>query len=307
MEKSLTSPIRLKPTLKPVIWGGKKITDFKGLLPETHPIGESWEVSVQPGMVSQITGGEYDGIALDNLISNHHDDIFGKHSSMVSFPLLIKIIDARENLSVQVHPDDSLARELHGCNGKTEMWHVIETEPGAKIYAGLRHPITIEEYDSRVKDDTIMEVVKAYDSAPGDTFYLPAGTIHAIGAGNLIAEIQQTSDITYRVFDYGRGRELHTAQARRAIAMDTVEPCKVGMPVSSPYFHVNKIDVNGEKVIERKADSFVVLMCVKGEAVVNYTVSETTIKRGETILLPHSILKKELKATGQGEIIVIEP
>ena len=222
----LDRPIHFAPYLKSVIWGGERIAPYKGILTDQSSIGESWELSAVPGHVSVVDRGPFAGKSLTDLIAGYKEDLVGREIYRrfgTAFPLLIKFIDARADLSVQVHPDDELAARRHHCPGKTEMWHVIETAPDAKIYVGLKDRLTPDDYERRVADNTIMDVIDAYASRPGDTFFLPAGRIHAIGAGNLLAEIQETSDITYRIYDYdrrdkdGKPRELHTAEARDAI------------------------------------------------------------------------------------------
>lgn len=203
----LKEPLHFSPYLKSVIWGGEAIAPFKGIVTDQKSIGESWEISAVPGKVSVVDRGTFKGKSFTELIEEFGPALVGGkvyETYGKNFPLLIKIIDAKDNLSVQVHPDDELAEKRHHCPGKTEMWHIIDTAPGAKIYVGLKQSITPDEYEHRVADNTIMDVIDSYDSAPGDTFFLPAGRIHAIGAGNLLAEIQETSDITYRIYDYDR-------------------------------------------------------------------------------------------------------
>ena len=194
-----TQVLHFAPYLKSVIWGGERIAPFKGIATDQTCIGESWEISAVPGHVSVVDRGPLKGKKLTELINEYDAELVGEaiyRQFGVNFPLLIKLIDACDDLSVQVHPDDALAQKRHHCPGKTEMWHVIDTAPGAKIYVGLKEKTTPEDYERRVADNSIMDVIAAYDSAPGDTFFLPAGRIHAIGAGKLLAELQETSDIT---------------------------------------------------------------------------------------------------------------
>ncbi len=207
------------PYLKQVIWGGEKIAARKGISDAPPCIGESWEISGVEGHESVVANGEEKGMSLSDIVAKHKDNLVGKRvyeSFGEKFPLLVKIIDASHNLSVQVHPGDELAAERHGCFGKTEMWYILETEPGAKVFAGLTKKIFPDDYMRMVGDHTIMDAIGVNDTRPGDLFFLPAGCIHSIGAGNLLAEIQQTSDITYRVYDFDRRdaqgnlRELHT-------------------------------------------------------------------------------------------------
>ena len=337
----LNQPFHFTPFLKSVIWGGERIAPFKGITTDQTQIGESWELSAVPGHVSVVDRGPYRGLTLTDLIEKFGPELMGEENYRCyapSFPLLIKIIDARADLSVQVHPDDTLAQKRHNCPGKTEMWHLIDTDPGAKIYAGLKKQLTPEEYEARVADNTIMDAIADYDSAPGDTFFLPAGRIHAIGAGNLLAEIQQTSDITYRIYDYdrrdkdGNPRELHTAQAKDAIDY-TVYPDYRSHPEGSllaecQYFDVRRLQLTGdEKPIEHPRDSFTIIMCLDGSAEIINTTPATTgdtssngqpsaktnapsngetfhITRGETLLFPATMTS--LTARGTATLLTVQ-
>lgn len=314
-----TTPLHFAPYLKTVIWGGERIAPFKSITTDQSQIGESWELSAVPGHVSVVDRGPCEGQSLTELLDLYGDDIMGAalHGRYGSaFPLLIKFIDAKQDLSVQVHPDDALAAKRHGCPGKTEMWHIIDTAPGAKIYVGLKEKITPGDYERRVADNTIMEVIDSYASAPGDTFYLPAGRIHAIGAGNLLAEIQQTSDITYRIYDFdrrdkdGNPRELHTALAKDAIDY-TVYPTYKSEPegsllAESQYFDVRRLDLDGEtKGIEHPRESFTIIICLSGEADITAADgTEAHIARGETVLFPATL--KGLKASGTATLLTVQ-
>ena len=220
------NPIKFTPILKSVIWGGEKIAALKHIETSRTDIGESWEISGVPGHETEVAEGQDKGLTLSQLIDKYRERLVGADVWQrfgTSFPLLVKIIDARSDLSVQVHPDDALAKERHNCAGKTEMWYILDTEPGAQIYAGICRELNPEKYAEAVASNTIMDYIQAHDSHSGDVFFLPAGRVHAIGAGNLLLEIQQTSDITYRIYDYdrrdaqGNPRELHTRLAADAI------------------------------------------------------------------------------------------
>ena len=212
--------------LKKVLWGGDKIAAFKGVTLEEHNVGESWEISGLKGHESIVSQGSDKGLSLRELITKYRGQLVGhrvyrKHGN--EFPLLIKFIDARQNLSVQVHPDDDLARRRHGCSGKTEMWYIIDAQPGATLLAGMSHTITPQQYLEHMSSGTLLDVLARHTTHPGDIFFLPSGRIHSIGAGNLLLEVQQASDITYRVYDFdrldsnGKPRELHTELAKEAI------------------------------------------------------------------------------------------
>src|SRR5690554_6659874 len=200
-------PLKFRPILKPVIWGGSDICRFKNIQPERDGIGESWEISGVKGNVSVVSNGDLSGTSLDEMIQTYKGALVGNkiyEKFGNTFPLLIKFIDARDDLSIQVHPDDKLAKERHNSFGKTEMWYVIKATTGAFLYSGFEKQITPEEYVETVHNNTFTDTLKRFEVQEGDVFFLPAGRVHAIGAGCFIAEIQQTSDITYRIYDYNR-------------------------------------------------------------------------------------------------------
>ncbi len=239
------------------------------------------------------------------------------------FPLLIKLIDAREDLSVQVHPDDALAAARHNSPGKTEMWYIIDCVDGAKIYSGLREPLSPETYEKHIADNTIMDAVGVHKSAPGQFYYVPAGTLHAIGAGNLLAEVQQTSDITYRVYDYdrrdaeGNPRELHTALAKEAIdysageATPTAETFEVTTEgaVTSPYFKTDFLNLKeGESfTVDTRRRSFAIVMVTEGTVTIRRTPDGKTFTypRGTTVLLPASMPVSALIGPAKALLITV--
>lgn len=303
-------PYKFVPYLKSVIWGGEKIAVLKGIVTNKTDIGESWEISGVPGHESVcgergLASDPDLGLTLVELIDRYRAQLVGYQAYERfgnQFPLLVKIIDSRQNLSIQVHPNDELARRRHNCAGKTEMWYVMQTEPEARIYAGLQREITPADYERLARtpvqpgDNPFKGVIAEYESHPGDCFFLPAGRVHAIGAGNLLAEIQQTSDITYRVCDYGRldadghPRELHVEQAREAIDYtvykDYRTPYDHSLPsvelVSCPYFTVRREVVRHEARIDYRRDSFVIVMCLDGAI----TLNGIQARRGDTLLVP---------------------
>lgn len=297
-------PYKFRPVLKTVIWGGERIVEYKGLDTDLHGVGESWELSAIAGMETVVDGGEDDGLTLTQLIDRHGAALLGEHVCRLCgnrFPLLVKLIDAHHDLSVQVHPDDEMARRLHGCSGKSEMWYVIEHEPGAHIQAGFKQAITPEDYDRHLANGTIMDVVESHEAHCGQAFYLPAGCIHSIGAGNMVVEVQQASDVTYRVFDYNRldkdglPRQLHTRQAREALNYSSYDDCigqsgaminKGDVLVACDHFVVERHNVAGTARLDLP-EAFLVMICVNGELeVVDENGSVTTMRRGETILVP---------------------
>ena len=229
-------PLKFSPILKSIIWGGSDICKFKGITPQQDGIGESWEISGVENNVSVVDNGDLRGLNLQNLIAQYKESLVGKHvfeKFGATFPLLIKFIDARDNLSIQVHPDDELGMKRHNSFGKTEMWYVINATPGAFLYSGFAKSLSPDEYVKSIEDNTFVDYLAKHDVKKGDSFFLPAGRVHAIGAGTFIAEIQQTSNITYRIYDYnrkdanGNGRELHTELAKDAIDFKLYDNYKI--------------------------------------------------------------------------------
>lgn len=317
-------PLKFKPIYKERIWGGRKIeTAFGKKLPAGEKIGESWELSGVDGDISVVSNGQLKGNNLQELTEIYMGDLVGdkvfeKYGE--EFPLLIKLIDAADNLSIQVHPDDKLAAERHNSFGKTEMWYVVGHEPGAELYLGFNQPVTREKYLEYLNAGKLAELLTAYKVQDGDSFFIPAGTIHAIGKGLLIAEIQQTSDITYRVFDWnrvdpktGKGRELHTELALDAIEYKsrsdykTVAAPKANVPVTlekCPYFQTNSLIVDGEAVRDYAAlDSFVIYICLDGSLELAYDGGVETVKKGETVLVPAEL--NEITLRGKGKVLEV--
>jgi len=295
------------PILKEVLWGGAAICPFKNLPSDPRKIGESWEVSDVENRSSIVADGPEEGVGLGDLVRRHGADLVGR-SVMERFgkrfPLLIKFIDARDDLSVQVHPGDELALQRHGSFGKTEMWYVVQAAPGAALYSGFSRPIDADEFRRRVEERTIMEVLKRYEVRPGDVFFLPPGRVHAIGAGCFVAEIQQTSGVTYRIYDYARRdangcpRELHVAQALDAIDYTylpdhrthyTPRPDSAVELAHCPYFTTHLLDLTTQPMTRdfARLDSFVIYLCMAGGVSLRDDVGNVrTIRRGQTILLP---------------------
>ena len=300
-------PYKFKPFLKETIWGGDQLAAFKGVETAMTQIGESWELSGVKGHESVVVPNGVDeddvGLTLPALIEKYGSALVGEAVYArfgVEFPLLVKFIDAKQDLSVQVHPDDALAARRHGCRGKTEMWYILKTAPGAKIYAGLRKTLTPEDYarlvTSEAQPNPIQDALATYESHPGDLYFLPAGRLHAIGAGNLLAEIQETSDITYRVYDFGRRdangntRELHTDLAKDAIDYTVLPDYRASYDatkaeadlVRCEHFTVKRLAVDGETSLPSPGDTFVIVVCLDGAA----TVNGVAVRRGETLLVP---------------------
>ena len=299
-------PFIFKPVLKHYIWGGNDIRPFKRLPQHEEIVAESWELSHVKGNYSVVANGHLEGKTIDELINQFGAKLCGKkvmHRFGATFPLLIKFLDARQDLSIQVHPGDEMAWERHRTFGKTEMWYIVKAAPGAALYSGFSQQIDAEEYVRRVGDNSITEVLKRYEVKEGDVFFLPAGRVHAVCAGCFIAEIQQTSDITYRIYDYnrtdatGKSRELHTEIAKEAIDYTVYPdyrtnyipvPNQVVPLVQCSYFTTNLLDLDLPQ--ERNysgLDSFVIYVCIDGKAILRDNHSnELTICRGQTVLFP---------------------
>jgi len=299
-------PLRFKPIYQYRLWGGNKLKEILGKNDAPDMTGESWEISGIPDNTSVVKEGFLEGNDLQELIEVYMGDLVGdsvyeRHGT--DFPLLFKLIDAHDVLSVQVHPDDKLAAERHQAFGKTEMWHVIQSDPGSVIYSGFNRATNRDEFMQHVAEKRIAELLNAEPANPGDTFFIPAGRVHATGAGILFAEIQQTSDLTYRIFDWnrleknGRPRTLHTDLAVDAIDFNHYSNYRTPSNpvlnrstelVKCPYFTTNMIWMN--RPVERDymdIDSFVVYMCLEGSFLLNYGGEiPLLLKKGKTVLLP---------------------
>lgn len=305
-EGEMIYPFKFEPILKSVIWGGSDICRFKKIEPLQDGIGESWEISGVKENVSVISNGILAGTSLDELLSRRKEKLVGKKNYKRfgnTFPLLIKFIDARDDLSIQVHPDDRLAKARHNSFGKTEMWYVVNAAPGAYLYSGFEKSISPDEYIETVNNNTFTDTLKKEEVKTGDVFFLPAGRVHAIGAGCFIAEIQQTSDITYRIYDYnrkdaaGNSRELHTELAKDAIDFKVYDSYKteykknINQPVklaSCPYFttHLLELDIPMRRNYAT-LDSFVIYICMAGHCTISDDKGNSEfIRQGESLLIP---------------------
>ena len=300
------TPLKFEPILKTIVWGGEKIAPYKGIETEQKHIGESWELSGVAGNQSVVADGPLKGKTIAQLVKEYKADLVGKHvyeNTGDEFPLLIKFIDALTDLSIQVHPNDELAAMRHnGSKGKTEMWYVVDAEPGAHLLAGLTEKITPEQYAAKVADGTITDVLARHEVHPGDVFFLPAGRIHAICGGCFIAEIQQTSNITYRIYDYGRlgldgkPREVHTELAKDAIDYTVYPSYRTDYTpakdeevevVSCQYFTTSIYDLTLPYAKDLSGiDSFMVVMCLTGSGTIEVDGQEVPVHQGETVLIP---------------------
>lgn len=302
-------PIKFKPILKERIWGGNKLKTVLFKKGTCTNCGESWEISAVQDDISIVENGFLKGNNLQDLIEIYMGDLVGDKvydTFGIEFPLLIKFIDTMDDLSIQVHPNDQLARERHNSYGKTEMWYIMEAETDASLVSGFNKDISRDEYLVHLNNSTLYDILNKEHVRKGDTFFIPAGRVHAIGPGLLLAEIQQTSDVTYRIYDWdrvdskGAKRELHTELALDAIDYTFTPHSKTNYKdrlnehvtlVDCPYFTTRKITFN--KNLERDyidLDSFVIYICCKGEFELRYNESESLmLYYGETVLLPACI------------------
>ena len=299
-------PIKFQPLLKQTLWGGDKIVTFKHLDSQLENVGESWEISGVKDNETIVKEGPLKGKSLNEVVAEQKDRLVGKENYQRfgdEFPLLIKFIDARQDLSIQVHPNDEIAHKQGKPRGKTEMWYLMESEPGAKLYSGLKKQITPDQYKEMVDNDTICDALAQYEVKEGDCFFLPAGRIHAIGSGCFLAEIQQTSDVTYRIYDYkrkdknGNYRELHTKLAAESINYQVENDYRThyvgrlnkGVSlVQCPYFCTAVYDLNEPMTLDySELDSFVILIGLKGEGrITDNEGNEVSIMAGDTLLIP---------------------
>ena len=287
-------PLKFEPVLKQTLWGGNKIIPFKHLNENLPSVGESWEVSAVEGSESVVANGADKGLTLPEMVRKYRGELVGESNYARfgnQFPLLVKFIDARQKLSIQVHPGDELAKKRHNSMGKNEMWYVVSADEGATLISGFSKQITPKEYKERVHNGTFDEVLQTCAIRPGDVFYVPAGRVHGIGAGAFVVEVQQSSDD-------GKLRELHIAQAMDAINFSDVEddfrtayeavsnePVEI---LSTPYFSVSLYDMTEDITCDySELDSFVIFVCIEGECrMVDDTQNSITLRAGETVLLP---------------------
>lgn len=296
---------KFEPLLKQTLWGGDKIIPFKHLNTIMEQVGESWEISGVKDNETIVANGPEKGKPLNQLVREQKDKLVGEENYKRfgdEFPLLIKFIAARQDLSIQVHPTDEVAHRQGKSRGKTEMWYALESDAGSLLYNGLKQQITPEQYKTMVEDGTITDALARYEVHEGDVFFIPAGRIHAIGAGCFVAEIQQTSDVTYRIYDYkrkdknGNYRELHTQLASESIDY-TVQPNyrteyeprkNEGVQViTCPYFTTAVYDLTEPMTLDySELDSFVILIAVKGEGRLICNGEEMSFQMGDTVLFP---------------------
>lgn len=316
-------PLQFQPIFKYRIWGGNKLKSLLNKKYNDESIGESWEISDVSGDETAVINGDFEGQTLKELINKFKEDFVGQsvyNAFGNEFPLLIKFIDAKTPLSIQVHPSNEIAKERHNSFGKNEMWYVMQADKDAELIVGFDEEINEEQYKTHLENNTILNVMHHEKVNKGDTFYIPTGRVHAIGAGVLLAEIQQTSDITYRIYDYdrvdaktGKKRELHNDLAIDVIDYKVHDAYKSKYDlktnqsntlVNSPYFNTNIINV--KRRIDKDystLDSFVIYICVEGDLDVEYNNEKYKIAQGETILLPSAL---NVVSINSNDAVVIE-
>ncbi len=323
---TLEYPIKFTPILKAKVWGGEKLDTILQKTSQAKNIGESWEISGVEGDVSVVANGDLIGKTIHELIKAYKGDFLGNQVYEKfgnQFPLLFKFIDAKEDLSVQLHPNDEIAKRRHNSFGKTEMWYIVQTDKDANLIIGFNQKVHATLYEKYLNEGSLEKILHYEKVKKGDAFYITPGRIHAIGAGVLLAEIQQSSDITYRIYDWnrpdsdGKLRELHTN-----LALDSVDfedknnfklpykpienkPCTI---LNSPYFVTSILEIN--ETIHRDysdIDSFVVYMCVEGNANIQVGTYEQTMEKGDTVLIPAGCKNVTISATSVKLLEVFVP
>ena len=298
-------PIKFTPILKDRLWGGEKLGSVLGKPIEGDSVGESWELSGVPGDVSVVANGPYAGKTLEDLIRDHPEELLGSEVLRrfgTEFPILIKFIDAREDLSIQLHPGDKLAKQRHNSFGKTEMWYIMDADPGSELIIGFNRDVDREEYQAALKEGRLLDMLHYEPVGEGDSFFINSGKIHAIGGGILLAEIQQSSDVTYRVYDFnrrdaeGNARELHTDLALEAMDYKKRDDFRIGYSrakntvapmVDSAYFKTSYLELDASLTRQfKKRDSFRAYVCVGGSATLKLGGYCVPVAKGETVLLP---------------------
>jgi mannose-6-phosphate isomerase len=311
--KNRLYPLMFQPILKDKIWGGEKLHQHFNKDSKSSQLGETWEVSTVPGDISVVSNGDLKGESLQELLNIYKADFLGENNFKrfgEQFPLLIKFIDAKQDLSIQLHPNDELAKTRHNSFGKTEMWYVMQADKDANLIVGFNKDVDKEIYLKHLKDNSLTKILNFDKVKEGDAYFIEAGRVHAIGAGVLLAEIQQTSDVTYRVYDWdrvdtdGNERELHNDIAIDAFDFEMKDDFRVSYEkhkntsnemVSCPFFITNFIEMDTNLKKENTQDSFMIYMCLDGEVEVTTDNSTTIISKGETVLIPAAVKSYNLK------------
>ena len=313
----MLKPIKLNPVFKEIIWGGNRLKTEYNKKSSLNNIAESWELTVRPDGMNTIIGGEHDGCTLAEYIDKNGECVVSNKKEPF-FPLLIKFIDAEDNLSVQVHPDDDYGLKNANSLGKTEMWYIIDAKPGAQLVYGLKSGVTVDEFKTAIEQNRVEEKLNYVNVKKGDVFFIPSGLVHAIGAGILLAEIQQNSNITYRVYDYGRlgkdgkPRELHVQDALNVIVNRTpaeIEKIQYSTNVknnstlaSCEYFNVEKHSIYGYSQFSTNAESFASLLCLDGNGAIVYNGEKFELSKGDSYFVPANL--GDFTVEGNLELII---
>lgn len=312
MKKDLY-PFKFTPILKDKIWGGHKLKSLLKKNSITNTAGESWEISDIDGSVSVVSNGKLKGTSLKKLLKTYKSELLGQKNYEVfrdKFPLLIKFIDAKEDLSIQLHPNDKLAKARHNSFGKSEMWYVMQADENSNLIVGFNQEMNAQKFKQHLENKTLKEILNYDEVKEGDAYYIEVGRVHAIGAGVMLAEIQQTSDVTYRVYDWdrlddnGNERELHIDLAKDALDYNMDNNFRIkysnqknvsNKMLTCPYFQTNflSLDSNIKKIISE--DSFIIYLCVDGDVIINYSEGEIKLVKGETVLIPAALKAFEFK------------
>lgn len=313
----MLKPIKVQPIFKEIIWGGNRLKTDYNKVSDLNNIAESWELTVRDDGMNTIVGGEFDGLTMQEYIDKNGFSVVTS-KELDRFPLLIKFIDAEDNLSIQVHPDDEYGMETANSLGKTEMWYVIDAKPGAKLVYGLKKGCTVDTLRKAIENGSVEEQLNFVDVKKGDVFFIPSGLVHAIGAGILLAEIQQNSNITYRVYDYnrlgkdGKPRELHVKDALNVIVNRTdneIDKIRFSTNAkndntlaSCEYFNVEKHFIDGDLEFSTNAESFNSILCLDGNGKIEYNGESFSLVKGDSYFIPAGLGKYTV--AGNVEIIV---
>lgn len=307
-------PIKFENLYYDKVWGGRDFESFRNNMPE-GAIGESWDIACHPNGTGVVANGKFKGMNFNDLINKYKEEIFGKAITNNEFPLLVKLINSNANLSVQVHPNDDYARRVENSFGKTEAWYVVDAKEGAELIVGT-NGCTKEEFKEAIKNNTVEDCLNRINVKKGDAFLINSGLVHAICSGLVIAEIQQNSDITYRVYDYGRPREIHVEKSLDVIDFD-LKPEKLvenyidflGYKYTnlckSEYFTIDKYIINTSVKMDSNINSFSIITCVDGSGLINYKNKTVVVNKGDSILIPAHLGNYELK--GALEVLVSKP
>lgn len=307
-------PIKFESLYYDKVWGGRDLESFRNNLPKGD-IGESWDIACHPNGIGIVSNGRFKGMSFNELIENYNEGIFGKGISNNEFPLLVKLINSNENLSVQVHPNDEYARRVENSFGKTEAWYVVDAKEGAELIVGT-NGCTKEEFEEAINTGKVEECLNRIKVKKGDAFLINSGLVHAICSGLVIAEIQQNSDITYRVYDYGRPREIHVEKSLEVIDFDlkperlvedykAFDGYKYTSLCKSEYFTIDKCIIDFKYNTSSNKNMFSIITCVDGKGIINYKGGTEVISKGDSILIPAQLGDYEIK--GGLEILISNP